>query len=106
MPGNEGPWIGIVIDERTTLTLGELCRACSVHADYIIELVDEGVIEPEPVATESYRWRFSGAQIRNARIALHLHRDLGVNAAGIGVALQLLDEIEALRARLRALGRE
>jgi chaperone modulatory protein CbpM len=93
---------GIIIDERTSLTLGELCRVCGVHAEYIVELVDEGVLEP--IGTEPGQWRFPGSEIRHARVALHLQQDLGVNAAGIGVALELLAEIERLRARLRALG--
>jgi chaperone modulatory protein CbpM len=93
---------GIIIDERTSLTLGELCRACGVHAEYIVELVEEGVLDP--IGSEPGRWHFPGSEIRHARVALHLQRDLGVNAAGIGVALELLDEIERLRARLRALG--
>jgi chaperone modulatory protein CbpM len=104
MSNHDEPWIGIIIDEHATLTLGELCRACSVHAEYVIELVNEGVIDP--VGPDPRQWRFSGKQIRDARIALHLQRDLGVNGPGVGVALQLLDEIERLRARLRALGGE
>jgi chaperone modulatory protein CbpM len=37
-------------------------------------------------------------------VALGLQRDLGINLAGAALALQLLDEVEALRARLRAMG--
>lgn len=36
--------------------------------------------------------------------ALRLRRDLGLNLAGAARALQLLDEVEALRERLRVLG--
>lgn len=35
---------------------------------------------------------------------LRLRRDLGLNLAGAAQALQLLDEVEALRERLRVLG--
>jgi chaperone modulatory protein CbpM len=98
------PLTGIVVDEQSGLTLGELCRACDVHAEYIIELVEEGVLEP--MGSEPRRWRFTGTEIRYTRVALRLQRDLGVNPPGIGVALQLLDEIEMLRARLRELGEE
>ena len=49
-------------------------------------------------------WRFSGAQLRRARIALRLERDLGVNAAGVALALELLEELEQLR-RERRIGR-
>lgn len=94
--------VGIILDEQAQLTLAELTRACAVHAELIIELVEEGVLAP--VGREPHRWRFTGAHMRRARMALRLQRDLGVNLAGAALALQLLDELEALRTRLRAMG--
>lgn len=96
--------VGIVLDEQPQLTLEELTRACAVHAELIMELVDEGVLEP--IGREPRHWRFTGAHMRRARVAVHLQRDLGVNLAGAALVLQLLDEVEALRARLRAMGGE
>lgn len=103
--GNEKmlpPLRGVVVEELGELSLAELGRACAVHVDCIVELVAEGVLVPHghvpPV------WRFSGAQLRSAKVALRLQRDLGVNLAGAALALQLLDEVETLRGRLRALG--
>jgi len=37
-------------------------------------------------------------------VALRLQRDLGLNLAGAALALELLDEVEALRAQLRVMG--
>jgi chaperone modulatory protein CbpM len=93
---------GTILDEQAPLTLAELTRACAVHAELIIELVEEGVLAP--IGREPHRWRFTGAHMRRARTALRLQRDLGVNFAGAALALQLLEEVEALRARLRAMG--
>lgn len=93
---------GIVLDEQAELTLSDLCRACAAQAELIIELVEEGVLEP--VGPEPARWRFTGVHLRRARVAVRLQRDLGLNLAGAALALQLLDEVEALRARLRAMG--
>jgi chaperone modulatory protein CbpM len=39
--------------------------------------------------------------VRRVRCALELKRDLGVNWAGAALALELLDELNSLRARLR-----
>ena len=89
-----------ILEEQTQLTLDDLCHACSVRAEQIIELVDLGVFEPlgrEP-------WKFGGASLHRARIALRLHHDLDIDLAGAALALELLDEIESLRARLRVLG--
>ncbi|MBK7422493.1 MAG: MerR family transcriptional regulator [Propionivibrio sp.] len=93
---------GIILEELNELTLAELCRACAVRSESIVELVEEGVLAP--LGREPHRWRFSGIHMHRATVALRLQRDLGVNLAGAALALQLLDEVEALRARLRVLG--
>jgi chaperone modulatory protein CbpM len=94
-----------LVDEQNALTLTELSRACSVQSGYIIELVDEGLITPQIMAEEHepHCWRFTGTQMRRARIALRLQSDLGINLAGVALALQLLDEIETLQMRLNVL---
>ena len=38
---------GIILDEQSVLTLVEISNACAVQTEYIIELVDEGLITPE-----------------------------------------------------------
>ena len=88
----------LILEEQSDLSLDELCRACAVQAEQLLALIDEGVIEPSGVAPGG--WRFSGVYLRRARVAVRLQRDLGVNTAGAALALQLMDEIEALRARL------
>ncbi len=92
----------LILEEQQDLTLETLCRACSTQVEQLLELVDEGVIVPTGDAPEL--WRFTGVHLRRARIAVHLQRDLGVNPAGAALALQLMEEREQLRARLRALG--
>ncbi len=92
---------GTVIEEDA-LTLGQLCRACGAHADWIISLVEESIIEPQ--GKDIRLWRFSGASLVRARSALRLQRDLGVNLAGIALALDLMEELESLRAQMKTLG--
>jgi len=93
--------IGQVIEEDS-LTLGQLCRACGVNADWIIRLVEESIIEPQ--GEDIRLWRFSGASLVRARSALRLQRDLGVNLAGIALVLDLMEELESLRAQMKTLG--
>jgi len=88
---------GYVLDETVTLTLGELSGACRVREEQIIELVEEGVIEPEVREPD---WAFPSTQLERAGKAIRLQRDLEINAAGAALVLDLLEEIEALRARL------
>ena len=92
-----------VMEELTELTLEDLCRACAVQADVIIELVNEGVMESTVAQPETpaEHWRFTGLHLYRAKIAVRLHRDLGVNFAGAALVLQLMDEVNTLRARIR-----
>src|SRR3990167_5911223 len=92
---------GFILEEETELTLDEVCRACDVPADLIVELVNEGVLIQDGNTPE--QWRFTGAQLNRAQVALRLQSDLDVNLAGAALALELLDELEALRARLQGL---
>lgn len=100
---NSLPQVAIcILEEQSQLTLVDLCRACSVHAERIIELVDVGVLEPQ--GREPAHWIFVGDSLHRARKALRLQRDLDIDLAGAALALELLDEIASLRARLRAMG--
>jgi chaperone modulatory protein CbpM len=86
---------GVIFEEQGEFSLEELCGICSVEQHRIVELVNEGIIE----TTSLTEWRFGGDMLRRARIALRLQRDLGVNAAGTALVLQLLERIETLERR-------
>ena len=90
---------GILLDEQTELSLNDLSRVCSSSTEWIIELVEEGVLEP--LDYQQTQWQFSGSCLKKARTAMRLQRDLDINLAGVALALDLLDEIETLEARLR-----
>ena len=92
-----------LMEDITELTLDDLCRACVAQADIIIELVSEGVIDTANAPTNQppEHWRFTGLHLHRAKVAMRLHRDLGVNFAGAALALELMDEVQALRAKLR-----
>jgi chaperone modulatory protein CbpM len=92
---------GILVEDTTEFTLGELSRACGMPAEWILALVDEGVIEP--VGDDQTHWHFRGHCLRRVRIVQRLQSDLGINLAGAALALELLEEVEALRQRVAAL---
>lgn len=89
---------GLILEEQTQLSLDDLCRACEAQAGRIVDLVDEGVLAA--VGSVPEHWRFDGLQLHRARTALRLESDLGVNLAGAALALDLLDELNMLRARI------
>lgn len=90
---------GVLLDERTELSLHDLCHACSTSTEWVVELVDEGVLEP--IGHEQAHWRFSGPSLLRARAAIRMQQDLHINLAGVALALELIEEIEAMRERLR-----
>jgi chaperone modulatory protein CbpM len=92
----------VLVEEEVQFTLVELSHACGADSEQLVALVEEGVLTP--VGDEPHRWRFADISLRRARAALRLARDLELNAAGVAVVLDLLDEIEALRSRLRRVG--
>ena len=61
-------------------------------------MVDEGFIEP--IGVERSHWCFSGISVRRVQKAKRLQRDLGINLAGAALAIELIEEIEQLRALL------
>ena len=91
----------LILEEQSELTLADLCRACAIDDVVIIAMVEEGVLTPAGEAPA--QWRFSGLHLQHAKVAVRLQRDLGVNLQGAALALQLLEEMEQLRARLRGL---
>lgn len=92
-----------LIDDERCFTIAELCRACAIDAELVERLVDEGIIEP--VGKEGHHLQFSGNSLRRTRISVNLQRDLGVNLAGVALALELLERIEQLDSRLQRLQR-
>ncbi len=94
---------GTVIEDDC-LTLEQLCHACGVHTDWVISLVEESIIEPQ--GDEIQVWRFSGDSLVRVRSAQRVQRVLGVNLAGIALALDLMEELENLRTQLKIMGHD
>jgi len=92
---------GEIFEEYTVLSVDELSRLCAVDRAYIVELVEEGVLSVATVEAE--QWRFAGNALRRARTALRLQRDLEINLPGVALALELMEQIEAMRRELAGL---
>lgn len=94
-----------LLDESLRVSLGDMCRICGVHAEYLIDLVEEGIITPRAQPRQRRRshnahaWYFDGIAVVRVQRTVRLQQDLGVNLAGVALALELLDELEALRSR-------
>jgi chaperone modulatory protein CbpM len=83
-----------VLDDSVEFTLVELCRICGVHERLVVEIVEEGVVEP---LGDVGQWRFTGVAVTRVQRVLRLQEEFEVNLAGAALALELLEEIERLR---------
>lgn len=92
----------VIVEETVSFTLDALCQACQTDRLQLSALVHEGVLDPVGSGPED--WQFSGASLRRARVALRLSHDLELGVVGTALVLDLLDEIDVLKARLRRAG--
>jgi chaperone modulatory protein CbpM len=94
---------GRILEEEPSLTLAELCINCNTPAETILKLVDHGIISPcdEQTTTKTVsQWQFQRNDLVRADKALRLKKDLGINLAGVALALELMDELTELRSQL------
>ncbi len=91
------------IASEQALDARELCRVCELSYEVLLEWVAEGVAEPR--ASRNGEWRFGSAQLRRLRKARRLQADLDLETAALPLVLDLLDELDQLRQRIRLLER-
>ena len=94
---------GIVVDEVSTVTIEDITRFCAVRREKIVDLIAEGIIEPEGQRPEE--WRFSGRVLSRAKRAIRLESELDINLGAAAIILDLLDQIDDLRSALERSGR-
>lgn len=92
-----------IVEESLHMTLFELCHASQASEEMITSLVLEGVLEPS--GQQPQEWQFGGASLRRAKLAQHLSEELEINTPGVALALDLLERIDMLQARLTRLSR-
>ena len=85
------------------LTLLELCEICGISPDFIQSLVEHDIVRPHGETLEE--WLFSLEQLERVKTAKRLQRDLEINLAGIALVLDLLEELDELRARIELIDR-
>jgi chaperone modulatory protein CbpM len=87
------------LDDNAELNIEEVCSACRITPEFVQALIAEGIIEPR-IKSESVYF-FPGSQLKLIRTAARLHQDLEINYAGVGLALELMRELQDLRVRMR-----
>ncbi len=90
--------IGVCLSGEHALDLDAFAAACGIEPDFVRLLVDEGLVQP--VALQPV-WRFGGEELARVRRIRRLQRDFEANLQSVAVMLDLMDEVERLRARIR-----
>lgn len=88
----------IMLDEQL-LTLLDICRAVGTPAETVVEMIDYGVIEPSK-GKKPATWQFSAYTLKRTRVATRLQRDLRISLDSLGLAMDLLEEVQDLRRRV------
>jgi len=83
------------------LDMKQFCQASDMPAAYVIEIVEHGILEPQGRKPEE--WLFDDHALITARRAARLQRELALEWEGVALALDLLDELEQVRAENRML---
>jgi chaperone modulatory protein CbpM len=93
--------VGVCLTAEHALELEAFAAACGTQAEFIRLLVDEGLVQP---AVQQPAWRFGGEELARVRRIRRLQRDFEANLQSVAVMLDLIDEIERLRAQLQRAG--
>lgn len=86
-------------ERHMTLRVDDICQRLAADPDDVLALIDHEIIEPTGDQNEC----FSEDALPVAARALRLHQDLEMDWNGVAMALELLDELQALRRENRQL---
>ena len=86
-----------ILDDGS-ITLVEIIASAHIERTLVIEMVDAGLLDPSGDAIE--QWQFASRDLRRLRVAQRLVNDLGVNLSGAALILDLIEERDALLARI------
>lgn len=77
------------------LDMRTLCQEADITADWVIEIVEHGIVEPSGRTPED--WLFDDCAPVTLKRAVKLHQELELEWEGVALALELLEEVQHLR---------
>jgi chaperone modulatory protein CbpM len=85
--------------QTSQITFSRVCRACRAEPEFVLKLVEAGIIKPK--GTRPVEWRFTPEEQHRAEAATYLRRRYHLNAEAVAFVMQLLDTNRTLRSRRR-----
>lgn len=89
-----------LLDEQPSLTLEDLARACCMGPDWVAARLEAGLLRGEHAAGH---WRFSSTTVVRARRLARLEATFDADPELAAMTADLIEEVTALRQRLRQL---
>ena len=94
--------VGVLLDEYKVSFI-DVCEVYIVSEQQLLEILDHGLLPK--ISCASRQSEFDREMLERIIRALRLQTDLGLNAAGTVLALELLDELDTLNQELDILKR-
>ncbi|ANU83049.1 MerR family transcriptional regulator [Aggregatibacter actinomycetemcomitans] len=82
------------------LSFSEMLNVCAGKRQWLLALIDEGIISVEGQPEQAI---FSGFQMARVRRAHRLSHDFEASVPALSLIMQLLDEVEELRKQTRSI---
>jgi len=82
----------------------ELARACGAGIDWVVQLVEVGIVDCSAPAAQPDEWRFMAGDLQRALEARRLQRDFEVGLDAAALILDLEREVRRLKSVLHAQG--
>ena len=89
-----------LLTEEDWIGASEICSLCRLDLESVLELAELGLVSPRQV---SGAWQLPATALPRLRIVGRLMRDLGVNASGAALAVELIETQRMLERRIRDL---
>lgn len=94
--------VGVLVDDYS-VSFVEVCEGYNISEQQLLEILEHGLISA--IETPNRQLEFDREMVLRICRALRLQDDLGLNAAGVVLALELLDELDNVHQELDILKR-
>jgi len=95
--------IDAILLEDAMLNLDELARSCQVSREWIIERVRWGLLlDQDLITNDPASWIFDSRSFMRIKRIIAVERDFEGSPELAGLVADLIEEVEVLRARLKA----
>lgn len=90
----------LAVDSMHPLAIHELAHACGAEVEWVVQLVEIGIICGPDTTTSAANWQFQSADLKCALEVRRLERDFGVDLDAAALILDLQHEVRRLKATL------